>query len=40
MAESPGIAVRLEQGTVHLNPATLSDGDEKIVAERLARLLR
>jgi D-glucosaminate-6-phosphate ammonia-lyase len=38
--ESPAIAVRLEQGNVHLNPATLSDGDEEIVAERLARLLR
>jgi len=40
MDGSPAIAVRVERDAVHLNPATLADGEETIVAERLVELLR
>jgi hypothetical protein len=37
---SPGIAVGFtNDGSIYLNPATLFDGDEEVVAERLAQLL-
>jgi len=36
---TPGIAVRADDRAVYLDPGTLFDGDEEVVAERLAQLL-